>query len=110
MDKLKELLSKDSRYEYENINKNSKQTNASVFLPVLFKNGEYSILLLKRSKNLSAHSDEICLPGGTFEENDFNLLNLSFNSFSIFNICCSGVTILFSKLFKLLFFSNINFL
>ena len=75
MDKLKELLSKDSRYEYQNINNNSKQTNASVFLPVIFKNGDYSILLLKRSKNLSVHSDEICLPGGTFEENDINLLN-----------------------------------
>tara|TARA_Y100000741_G_C17939642_1_gene431247 strand:+ start:9 stop:593 length:585 start_codon:yes stop_codon:yes gene_type:complete len=78
MDKLKELLSKDSIYEYENINKNSKQINASVFLPVIFKNGDYSILLLKRSKNLSAHSDEICLPGGTFEENDFNLLNTAY--------------------------------
>ena len=78
MDKLKELLSKDSIYEYENITDERGQKKASVFLPVFFNDEEYSILFLKRSKNLYAHSDEICFPGGTFEDDDMNLLNTAY--------------------------------
>ena len=78
MDKLKELLSKNSIYQHESITDKRGHKNASVFLPVFFNNEDYSILFLKRSKNLSAHSDEICFPGGTFENDDMNLLNTAY--------------------------------
>ena len=78
MDKLKELLSKNSKHEYENINSNTEHINASVFLPVFFNKEGYSILFLERSKNLSTHSGEICFPGGTFENGDLNLLNTAY--------------------------------
>ncbi len=78
MDKLKELLSKNSIYEHESITDKRGHKNASVFLPVFFNNEDYSVLFLKRSKNLSAHSDEICFPGGTFESDDVNLLNTAY--------------------------------
>ncbi len=78
MDKLKELLSKNSIYEHESITDKRGHKYASVFLPVFFNNEDYSVLFLKRSKNLSAHSDEICFPGGTFENDDVNLLNTAY--------------------------------
>ena len=58
MDKLKELLSKDSIYEYENINKNSKQINASVFLPVVFKNGDYGFCYSTKKDNQVSWTQE----------------------------------------------------
>jgi len=78
MDKLRELLTKNSVFEYENITNTKGYKSAAVFLPISIKNEDYSILFLERSSNLYSHSGEICFPGGAFENDDINLLNTAY--------------------------------
>ena len=78
MHKLRELLTKKPVFEYENITNFQGYKSAAVFLPISIKNQDYSILFLERSKNLYSHSGEICFPGGSFENNDVNLLNTAY--------------------------------
>ncbi len=44
---------------------------AAVLIPVLFNNGEPSVVLTKRTKNLKEHPGQIAFPGGKVEESDY---------------------------------------
>ena len=52
--------------------------NCAVFFLFLKTSNEFSILLLKRSRNLNNHAGEICFPGGTYKSNDENLIETAF--------------------------------
>jgi len=48
---------------------------AAVLLPVYKKMGEYNIIFTKRSEKTTYHAGEISFPGGSYEEEDGNLVN-----------------------------------
>jgi 8-oxo-dGTP pyrophosphatase MutT (NUDIX family) len=48
---------------------------AAVIVPLYCKEGQYCILLIKRTENVKNHRGEISFPGGVFEERDGTLLN-----------------------------------
>ncbi len=56
----------------------SKSKLASVFLLFQEKEEDFFIILLKRSLQVQFHGGEICLPGGTFESTDRDLLTTAF--------------------------------
>lgn len=56
----------------------SKSKLASVFLLFQEKEEDFFIILLKRSLQVQFHGGEICLPGGTLESTDRDLLTTAF--------------------------------
>ncbi|MBO83333.1 MAG: hypothetical protein CL506_03095 [Actinobacteria bacterium] len=56
----------------------SKSKLASVFLLFEEKEEDFFIILLKRSLQVQFHGGEICLPGGTLESTDRDLLTTAF--------------------------------
>ncbi len=55
-----------------------KSVKSAVFFLFLKTDDDFSILLLKRSSNLSNHAGEICFPGGTYKSEDVNLIETAF--------------------------------
>ncbi len=52
--------------------------DSSVFILLFKKNGELYIPLIKRTEYVGAHSGQISLPGGKFEQGDITLLETAF--------------------------------
>ena len=48
---------------------------AAVLLPLFNKNGEYHMLLTKRTETLMYHKGQICFPGGARHESDEDLVH-----------------------------------
>lgn len=48
---------------------------SAVLVPVYYKQGEYHILLTKRTEAVEYHKGEISFPGGAYEEEDGTLAN-----------------------------------
>jgi len=46
---------------------------AAVLIPIYKKDGEYHVLLTKRTEELEYHKGQICFPGGSHHEEDGNL-------------------------------------
>ncbi len=51
------------------------RTPAAVILPLYEKQGQYHILLIKRTENVAQHKGEISFPGGVHEKRDKTLRN-----------------------------------
>ena len=51
---------------------------SSVFILIFTSKNKDEILFLKRSNNLKMHKGEICFPGGSYEDNDQDLLNTAY--------------------------------
>ena len=48
---------------------------AAVLLPIYHKQGQYYILLTKRTEKVKEHKGQICFPGGAYQERDGTLVN-----------------------------------
>lgn len=48
--------------------------SAAVLLPIYRKDGQYHILLIRRTETVKKHKGEISFPGGVYEERDGSLL------------------------------------
>ncbi len=48
---------------------------AAVLLPIYYKQGQYYILLTKRTETVKEHKGQICFPGGAYQEGDGTLVN-----------------------------------
>lgn len=46
---------------------------SAVLIPIYKKDGEYYVLLTKRTEELEYHKGQICFPGGSHHEDDSNL-------------------------------------
>ena len=51
---------------------------SSVFILIFSSKNKDEILFLKRSNNLELHKGEICFPGGSYEDDDRDLLNTAY--------------------------------
>ena len=51
------------------------QISAAVLVPLFFKQGQYHLLLTKRTDKVKDHKGQISFPGGVFEEGDETLLD-----------------------------------
>ena len=51
---------------------------SSVFILIFSSKDKDEILFLKRSNNLELHKGEICFPGGSYEDNDQDLLSTAY--------------------------------
>ena len=51
---------------------------SSVFILIFSSKNKNEILFLKRSNNLELHKGEICFPGGSYEEDDQDLLSTAY--------------------------------
>ncbi|RUS92165.1 hypothetical protein EGW08_000018, partial [Elysia chlorotica] len=74
---LEEVSRRVSAYDIRNVGSDQeimynpvKHRKAAVLLPITIKDGELSILLTKRSKNLRTHPSTVAFPGGMRDEND----------------------------------------
>lgn len=50
-------------------------TSAAVLVPIYYKQGQYYILLIKRTERVEKHKGEISFPGGARDEKDKTLLD-----------------------------------
>ena len=48
---------------------------SAVLVPIFYKQGEYYILLTKRTETVKDHKGQISFPGGAYEEQDGKLVN-----------------------------------
>jgi len=48
---------------------------SAVIVPIYYKQGQYYILLTKRTERVKAHKGQISFPGGAYEEKDGTLIN-----------------------------------
>ena len=51
------------------------RVSSAVLIPIYYKEGEYYILLTKRTEMVKDHKGQISFPGGAYEEQDGTLLN-----------------------------------
>jgi len=54
---------------------NASLTKSAVLLPIYYKQGQYYILLTKRTENVKDHKGQISFPGGAYEKRDGTLVN-----------------------------------
>ncbi len=69
--RLKEAL---SRRQKSHIVDDTRAPSA-VLVPIFYKQGEYYILLTKRTEKVEYHKGQISFPGGAYEEQDGTLVN-----------------------------------
>ena len=67
---IREVLSHRKRNEIVD----STRGPAAVLIPIYGKNGEYHILMTKRTQSVMYHKGQVCFPGGTRDEEDPDLL------------------------------------
>ena len=53
----------------------ANRVSAAVLLPIYYKQGQYYILLTKRTEKVKEHKGQICFPGGVYQEDDETLVN-----------------------------------
>ena len=53
----------------------ASRTSAAVMVPIYYKQGQYYILLIKRTELVEKHKGEISFPGGARDEGDKTLLD-----------------------------------
>ena len=53
----------------------TSRVSAAVLLPIYYKQGQYHILLTKRTQKVKEHKGQISFPGGVYQEGDKTLLN-----------------------------------
>ncbi len=70
---IKILINKFSNYTPKEIS-NSSCIKSSVLVPIYFYMNKPSILFIKRSNLVKYHKGEVSYPGGTYDNNDNNLL------------------------------------
>ena len=63
-----------SRGEKRNI-ADPNQTPAAVLIPMYYKDGQYYILLIKRTEKVTVHKGQISFPGGAFSQEDKTLID-----------------------------------
>ena len=66
VEELRELLSKRKRL----VLKGEQLKHSAVLVPLLFINGTYHILFIRRSQEVEHHKGEISFPGGVCEKDD----------------------------------------
>ena len=66
--KLRQALSQ--RQKQSIVDNSGKYEMSAVLLPLYYKNGDYCILLTKRTEKVRVHKGQISFPGGTHEEED----------------------------------------
>ena len=71
--RLRQALSQ-RRKQYIADNDNRYELSA-VLIPIYYKNGEYYILVTKRTDRVKAHKGQISFPGGTYEARDRRLVD-----------------------------------
>jgi 8-oxo-dGTP pyrophosphatase MutT (NUDIX family) len=69
--KLKQLLSQRLKQPVVD----AGRILAAVLVPIYYKQGQYYILLTRRTENVKEHKGQISFPGGAFQEGDGTLLN-----------------------------------
>jgi len=52
----------------------ARRTSSAVLLPLYVKDGEYHVLFIQRSARVRDHKNQICFPGGAYEEGDGTLV------------------------------------
>ncbi|MFC1903556.1 NUDIX hydrolase [Chloroflexota bacterium] len=70
-EKLRQVLSRRQRQEIID----PSRTAAAVLIPIYHNQGQYHILLIKRTEKVRKHKGQISFPGGVYEERDKTLLN-----------------------------------
>ncbi len=68
-EKIKEILSQREKKPLPD----KGLTRAAVLIPLYQKEGEYYILLTKRTERVEVHKGQLSFPGGTWDENDADL-------------------------------------
>ena len=63
-----------SRREKRNI-ADPNQTPAAVLIPLYYKDGQYYIVLIKRTEKVKTHKGQISFPGGAFDQEDKTLFD-----------------------------------
>jgi len=53
----------------------ASRTSAAILVPIYYKQGQYYILLIKRTERVKKHKGEISFPGGARDEGDRTLLD-----------------------------------
>jgi len=53
----------------------ASRISAAVLLPIYYKQGQYYILLTKRTEKVKEHKGQISFPGGAYQEGDGTLMN-----------------------------------
>ncbi|MCX6012475.1 MAG: CoA pyrophosphatase [Chloroflexi bacterium] len=69
-EKIQEILARSIKNKIE-----TRLTRAGVLIPLFIKDGEYHILLTKRTDRVKYHKSEISFPGGVYEPGDGGLMN-----------------------------------
>ncbi len=68
---------------------------AAVLIPLLCHNGEWHLLLTRRTEKLWSHPGQVAFPGGAWEEDDANLIQTALReSFEEVSILPESVTVL----------------
>ena len=69
--RLKQLLSLRQKRRIVD----ASRISAAVLLPIYYKQGQYYILLTKRTEKVKEHKGQISFPGGAYQEGDGTLMN-----------------------------------
>ena len=70
-EKLRQALSQRQKQEIID----PSRTSAAILVPIYHNQGQYHILLIKRTEKVAKHKGQISFPGGVYEERDKTLVN-----------------------------------
>jgi 8-oxo-dGTP pyrophosphatase MutT (NUDIX family) len=91
--KIKRILDQHEQQTW--IANNNPLVPAAVLLPLFKKEGEYHLLLTKRTETLEYHKGQICFPGGSQHANDGDLKSTALReTFEEIGVCIEDVEIL----------------
>lgn len=52
-----------------------QRVSSAVLVPIYFKEGQYYVLLIKRTEKVKEHKGQISFPGGAYQEEDKTMVN-----------------------------------
>lgn len=67
-------MAPQSRFYFEEKNKNNKRKRGGVLVLLYPKNEEINVVFIKRAEDGKTHSGQIAFPGGKIEKNDDNII------------------------------------